>query len=190
VNPAMSPTTRRTLAVTILLTLIVLVWSTAVQPLIALVMNRQAAIASLADQVAGLEAVVGREPELQQRLRDGQRRLAVSGGLWAGSGAATIAAGVEDRLRAAVAAGGGQVTSTSEAHEAFEHGFRKITVHCTIEGTLDTMIKTLTAIETARPALFADNLTAAVQEAATGQKGPPILDIDLDVAGYSARPGS
>jgi general secretion pathway protein M len=101
-----------------------------------------------------------------------------------------IAAGVEDRLRAAVAAGGGRVISTSEAREAVELGFRKVTVHCAIEGSLDTMIKTLAAIETARPALFADNLTVAVREEGAARKGPPMLDIDIDVSGYSGRQGS
>ena len=97
---------------------------------------------------------------------------------------------MQDRLREAVVAGGGQITSTSEAHEGVEYGFRKFIVHIRIEGTLDTRVKTLAAIETSRPALFADNFTVAAQENAAERKGPPILDLDLDVSGYSAGPGS
>jgi len=52
------------------------------------------------------------------------------------------------------------------------------------------MVKTLAAIETARPALFADNFTVATQENTTERTGPPILDLDLDVSGYSAMPRS
>jgi general secretion pathway protein M len=190
VNLSRSPLTRRALALAILLGVIALVWSVAVQPLLGLAVNRRAANALFAEQVGDLEAAAAREPELQRRLRDGRRQLAATGGFWTGAGAAAVAASVEDRLRAAVAAGGGRVTSTSAAREAVELGFRKIAVHCTIEGSLDTMIKTLTAIETARPALFADNLAVAVRETAGDRKGPPILDIDLDVSGYSAQPGS
>jgi hypothetical protein len=190
VNPTLSPPVRRALALTILLGLLVLVWSAVVQPLFGLTVNRRADITLLDERVGDLEAVAAREAEQQRRVRDGRGRLAAKGGLWTGAGAASIAANVEDRLRAAVAAGGGRVTSTSEAREAGEPGFRKITVHCTIEGSLDTMVKTLTAIETAEPALFVDNLAVAVREIEGERKGPPVLDIDLDVTGYSARKGS
>jgi hypothetical protein len=175
------------LALAILLGLMLLVWSAAVQPLLGLTANRRADIALLDERVGNLEAVAAREADLRRRLRDGRRQLAAKGGLWAGTGGAAIAANVEDRLRAAVAAGGGRVTSTSEAREAAELGFRKITVHCTIEGSLDTMVKTLAAIETAEPALFVDNLVAATREIEGQRRGPPLLDIDLDVTGYSAQ---
>jgi general secretion pathway protein M len=120
----------------------------------------------------------------------GRTQLAAVGGFWNAASPAAIAAAVQDRLHEAVGGGGGQITSTSEAHEGAEYGFRKITVHFSIEGTLDMMVKTLAAIETSRPALFADNLTVAAQENAAERKGPPILDLDLDVSGYSAAPGS
>jgi hypothetical protein len=189
-NPELSPALRRALALLLLLTVIALVWSAAVRPLLALALDRRAEIEALSARVAGFEAVAARRPPLQQRLRDGGRRLAAAGGFWTGAGAAAIAAGVEDRLRAAVAAGGGRVISISEAREAVELGFRKVTVHCAIEGGLDTMIKTLAAIETARPALFADTLTVAVREEGAGRQGPPMLDIDIDISGYSGRQGS
>jgi hypothetical protein len=190
VNPTLSPSVRRGLALAILLGLFALVWSAVVQPLFGLSLNRRTDIALLDERVGNLEAVAAREAELRRRVGDGRRQLAAKGGLWAGAGAAAIAASVADRLRAAVAAGGGRVTSTSEAREATELGFRKITVHCTIEGSLDTMVKTLTAVETAEPALFVDNLVVVAREIEGERKGPPVLDIDLDVTGYSAQRGS
>jgi hypothetical protein len=190
VNIAWSPTMRRAVALAILSGLIVLFWLAAMQPLIGLARDRSGDIAKLSEQIAHLEALAARQPGLQRRALSGRTQLAAVGGFWNGASAAGVAAAVQDRLREAVLAGGGQVTSTSEAHEAAEYGFRKITVHFSIEGTLDTMVKTLAAIETARPALFAENFTVSTQENATEHKGPPTLDLDLDVSGYSAAPGS
>jgi Type II secretion system (T2SS), protein M subtype b len=189
-NIVWSPTMRRVVSLAVLLTLIALFWLAAMRPLIGLAWDRQGDIAELSDQILHLEALTDRQPGLQRRALSGRTQLASIGGFWNGSSAAAIAAAVQDRVREAVIAGGGQVTSTSEAHEAAEYGFRKITVHFSIEGTLDTMVKTLAAIETARPALFADNFTVATQENTTERTGPPILDLDLDVSGYSAMPRS
>jgi len=189
-NIAWSPAMRRVAALAIFSALIALLWLAVMQPLIGLASDRRGDIAELSGQIAQLEGLMARQPGLQRRELSGRAQLAAVGGFWNGASAPAIAAAVQDRLREAVIAGGGQVTSTSEAHEAAEHGFRKITVHFTIEGTLDTMVKTLAAIETARPALFADNFTVATQENATEHKGPPTLDLDLDVSGYSAAPGS
>jgi general secretion pathway protein M len=188
-NFVLSPTIRRVMALAIFLTLIGISWSGAVQPLFALVLDRRADIDQLSQRVVDLEKLAARRSELEYRLRDGRRRLAAAGGFWTGASAAAIAADVEDRMHAAVAASGGRVTSTSATGDAAEFGFRRITVHCTIEGTLDTLEKTLAAIENTRPALFADNLTVSVRDNAADNKGPPLLDLDLDVTGYSAAPG-
>lgn len=189
-NPTLPPAVRRALALAILLGLIGFVWAVAVEPLVALVLDRRTDIALASQRVAALERIAARRPELASRLSDGRRRLAAAGGFWTGASAAAVAAGVEDGLRAAVAASGGRVTSTSAADEAADFGFRRITVHCTIEGTLATLTKTLAAIESARPALFADNLTVVAGDEASTGKGSRLLTVDLDVIGYSAKPGS
>ncbi|HEV2099518.1 MAG TPA: type II secretion system protein GspM [Stellaceae bacterium] len=185
-----SPMMRRTVALAILVTLIALFWLTALRPLLGLALDRRSDITELSEQITRLDGLIARRSGLQQRLLGGKTQLTTVGGFWNGASPAAIAAAVQDRLREAVVAGGGQITSTSEAHEGAEYGFRKITVHFSIEGTLNTMVKTLAAIETSRPALFADNFTVVAQENATERKGPPILDLDLDVSGYSAAPGS
>ena len=114
-------------------------------------------------------------------------QLAAAGGLWRDASATAIGAAVQDRLRKAVGDDGGRVESSSEAHETSEHGFRKITVHFNIEGTLDTMTRTLAAIEVARPALFADGLTVAAPESPAAN-GPPMLHFEIDVGSYVAGP--
>jgi general secretion pathway protein M len=188
-NIALWPAMRRGLALAILLTVIVLVWSAAIRPLIGLSADRRADIAELSAQLVHLEALIARQPELQRQARAREEQLAAAGGLWRGASATAIAAVVQDLLRKAVEAGGGRIKSSSEAHETGEHGFRRITVHFSIEGTLDTITRTLAAIETARPALFEDQVAIAALDSADAN-APPVVHFDLDISGYLAGPRS
>ncbi|MGH7113303.1 MAG: type II secretion system protein GspM [Stellaceae bacterium] len=189
-NIYLSPAMRRALALAILLILIVLVWAAAIRPLIRLSTERRADIAELSERLAHFEMIIARRPELQRRAHAREARFAAAGGLWRGASASAIGAAVQDKLGKAAGAGGGRVDSSSEAHETVEHGFRKVTVHFSIEGSLDTVTRTLAAIETARPALFADRLTIAAPDNATAAGGRAILHFELDVSGYLAEPRS
>ena len=186
-NMSLSPAMRRALALAILLSLVAFVWSLAIRPLIALSADRRADIAELSDRLARLQLVIAHRPELQRQLSERDGQLAAAGGLWRDASATAIGAAVQDRLRKAVGDDGGRVESSSEAHETSEHGFRRITVHFNIEGTLDTMTRTLAAIEAARPALFADRLTVAAPESPAAN-GPPMLHFEIDVGSYVAGP--
>jgi hypothetical protein len=188
-NITLSPAIRRTLALAILAALIGVVWSGAVRPLIGLGADRRADIAELSARLAHLEAIAARGPELARRVHAREQELAAAGGLWRATSATAVAAAVQDQVQQAVGAGGGRIDSSSAAHEAVEHGLRRITVHFSGEGTLDTVTGALAAIETARPALFADRVTIAAPDGAAAD-GPPVLRFDLDVSGYLAGPRS
>jgi hypothetical protein len=153
-------------------------------PLIDLSRDRQSDIASLTEQLDRLEAVAARKPELERKAGSLQALLAAAGGFWDGTSPAAIAAGIQDRLRAAAVGSGGRVKSTSEANEAAEHGFRKVTVRFGIEGTIETLQKTLAAVVTAAPALFVDGFTVAAPANEAVRDHPPVLNLDLNVAGY------
>lgn len=188
-NIYLSPAMRRALALAILLTLVLLAWTAAIRPLIGLSTERRADIADLSERLAHFETIIARRPELQRQARAREAQFTAAGGLWRGASASAIGAAVQDKLGKAVGAGGGgRVDSSSEAHETVEHGFRKVTVHFSIEGSLDTVTRTLAAIETARPALFADRLAIAAPDNAAAAGGRAILHFELDVSGYLAEP--
>ena len=186
----LSPPIRRALALAILALLCLSVWSLAIGPLIDLSRDRQSDIAALTEQFDRLEAVAARKPALEQQAGSLQAQLAAVGGFWDGASPAAIAAGIQDRLRAAVVGSGGRVKSTSEATEAAEHGFRKVTVRFGIEGTIETVQQTLTAVATAAPALFVDGFIIVGPGNETVRDRPPVLNLDLNVAGYMRAPRS
>lgn len=188
-NLALSPLLRRAFAIGILVGVIVLVWSLLVWPLLDLSLSRRADIDQMTDEAGRLEAMVDRQSTLSRRDLALQHQLSAAGGFWRGPSGAAVAAVIQDRLREAVVAGGGRVKSTSFLHEANERGFRKIAVQFSIEGTLDTLEKTLAAVEAKAPALFVDGFTVEAAEAQAPRDRPPTLDFDLDVAGYMRGPG-
>lgn len=186
---SLSPAMRRVLAVAILLALAGLVWSAAIRPLVGVAADRRADIALLSARLSHLDAVMARRSELGRRSRERERQLAAAGGVWREASGTAVAAAVQDLVRNAVGGAGGRVDSSAPAPEAVEHGFRRVSVHFTNEGTLDTLTRTLAAIEASRPALFADRLRITAPEGAAAN-GPPVLHFDLDVSGYLAGPRS
>lgn len=188
-NLSLSPAMRRVLAVAILLALAGLVWSAAIRPLVGLAADRRADIAALSVRLAHLDAVIARRPALERRMREREHELAAEGGVWREASGTAVAAAVQDLVRKTVGAAGGRVDSSAPAPEAVEHGFRRVTVHFTSEGTLDTLTRTLAAVEAARPALFADRVRVAAPEGPAAN-GPPMLRFDLEVSGYLAGPRS
>jgi hypothetical protein len=189
-NMPLSPALPRALALAILMSLLLLIWAALVQPLIRISTGRRAEIADLSARLAHLDAMAARRTGLQRQALGREAQLAAAGGSWHGASATAVGAAVQDRLRKAVAAGGGRVESSSEAHETIEHGFHKLTVHFSIEGTLDTVTATLAAIETSRPALFAGEMTIAAPDGTPAAAGPPMVHFELDVSGYLAEPRS
>jgi general secretion pathway protein M len=179
---------RRGLALMILLTVLVMGWRFAVQPIIDLSFDRQQDIATLSDQLAHLQAVIVRRPELERRAVLEQRTLGTEGGLWADASAAEVAAGMQNRLRQVIAGADGRLRSTALLSQANEHGFGRVTVHFSIEGVLATVQATLAAIQASRPAMFVDSVAIHATGAGDAQT-PPALTMELDVSGYMPAAG-
>jgi general secretion pathway protein M len=186
---AISLPLRRCLALALLLTVLALGWTLAIQPLIDLSRDRRDDIAALSDQLAHLKSIIARRPDVERRAVSDRAALDAEGGLWAEASAAEVAAGMQDRLRKVIAGSGGQLRSTAVVSEAMDHGFRRVTVHFSVASVLDTVQATLAAIHSARPAMFVDSV--AIHAITSGDAhNPPTLTMDLDVSSYMAVPGT
>jgi hypothetical protein len=180
----MSQAVRRALALAILALLVLAAWALVAAPLIGAVQARREEVASLAAQRARLQAGAARLPELAARQQALRARLAADGGLWQGGNPAMIAAGMQDRLRQAVAAGGGVVRSSSEIRGGTESGLIRIRVRLVIEAPLAELERALTAIGTARPDLFIDAVSI-VAPARPAPDMPPLLGVEMEISGYA-----
>jgi hypothetical protein len=174
---------RRALAVAILLFLPLLLWGVAADPLIRMVTDRQDEIVTLSERLARLKATIARIPALRRNVTDSTQRMEAAGGVWTGTSEAALAATLQDRLRQAVSSSEGVVKSTSHVRGADEGGLQTVRIRFSIEGTLDTVLQTLTVIENSRPVIFVDSMTIVAPATFSAEK-PPLLGLDLEVTGY------
>ncbi len=189
-NLTLSPLTRRALALLILSVMVVLAWMLVAQPVIGLATGRQADIAALSEQLSQLKTIAARMPELDERATQMKTRFAASGGFWTGASVAATAASIQNLIRRAAVSGGGQLRSASEGAETVDHGFRRVTVRFGVEGTYETVLQTLAAVEKATPSLFAESVTIHSGENGFGRDRPPMMNLELTVVGYLEPPRS
>lgn len=173
----------RLLAILVLLGLILLAWNVVIAPLVGLAVDRKTDIATLSDRLERLHAVIARIPHLRAEAATLQAKLAAEGGLWTGSSSTFVATSIQSKIRDAIGSVGGNIRSTSELNGKDEAGLRRVRVHVVIDGTLETVVRTLAAIDAARPPIFVENLTISSPANITVDK-PPMLTLDLDVLGY------
>jgi hypothetical protein len=183
----MSPLVRRALALAILLVLLLAAWSAVVLPLLGFADERLAEIDTLSDRLAGLRSTIRRIPQLEQHEAALRKALDDEGGIWTGDSESIVAAAMQDRVRQAVSSSNGVVKSTSYLQGADEKGFRKVRVSFSIDASLDSVEKTLAAIEDVQPAMFVDSMTIAAPANPAPDKAP-VLALEIEVTGYMWKP--
>ena len=176
----------RTLAVAILLGVILLAWFALASPLIGMVTDRESEIETLQTRLSNLHATVARIPELERREQAAKARLDAAGSIWIGASGTAIAATLQDQLRQVVTNAKGTVKSTSYLGSTSEKELQTIRIRLSAEGTLDTLVQTLAAVESARPPLFVDGMKIVAPAQFTADK-PPILALDFEVSAFMRK---
>jgi multidrug resistance efflux pump len=172
------------LALAILATLLLVAWTLVVRPVVELSAGRRADVAALSEQLAQLEAVAARRPELDERARLARERFTASGGFWTGASVPAVSASIQNLIRQATVASGGQLRSASEGVEMADRGFRRVTVRFGVGGTLETVQQTLAAVDRATPSLFVESVSIRSSDGGLARDRPPTLSMELGVFGY------
>jgi Type II secretion system (T2SS), protein M subtype b len=167
----------------IALLMVLAVWMIVASPFIAMVTDRQRDIATLSDRLATLRVAISRIPALEQRDASLDARLDAGGRVWPDASDAATAALMQDRLGQAIRREGGLVRTASTIQGKDEGGLHSVRVRFSIEGTLDTVERTLLAVQTAKPAMFVDSMTI-VAPASMPRDRAPRLSLDIEVVGY------
>lgn len=178
----------RGLALLLLAGVIVLAWMVVITPVAGLATDRVAEIDALMERRAALTLVAERRPALEAQASALATRLREEGGFWTGGSATAIAATVQDRLRKVVTEHAGRVRTTSELRTAADQAERNVRVRFRIEGTIETIERTLAAIEASRPMLFVDAMTLVGHDGDGTPERAPVLTLDLDVSAPRAMP--
>jgi len=187
VRAALPPLASRGLALAILVALVVILYSVAIQPLI----DDYAETTQSIDQMSGLlqryRGLAANLQPLQAELAQIQQRQGAKDGFFAGTNDTLVAAQLQGKLRAAVETARGELKSTQVLPPEDDGKMRRITVRGQMASTLGAVQRVLYDLEAASPYLFIDNLNLrvrAMERRAENPDADPILDVRFDVYGY------
>jgi cell division protein FtsB len=179
---------RRLLALGILAILLFGTGTFGIWPICQFALNQQQQIQDLSYQRQHLAEIQTRRPELEQANAALRAQVSARAAYWSGPSPALIAANIQNLVRQSIALNGGQTKSTSMLGEGGEGGLRKVSVRFQFEGAIETVQRTLEAIEVARPALFVDSLMVNAPAWQTEHDKKPVLAVDVSITGYIQVP--
>lgn len=188
-NPALPPWLSRATALALLFGLILLAYAVVVAPLVAGYRQSEGAVAEARELLAGYRSVAARRDQLEAQLAALADRQDDSGLYLAGATDALAAAALQDDVKGAIEAGGGNLRSIQILPAEDEEGFRRVGVRVQLTATVNDLLRILHGIEAGRPFLFVDaleinNRRARRRNRDEAETMDPVLLVRLDVAGY------
>ena len=139
-------------------------------------------------QLARFTAIAATKPAYEKQLADLDQRMAGQGLTVAGKTDSIATAKLQDRLRVAVAAAGGSLSTLQSLAVQPEGRFRRIGLRLQARLTMGQLTEVLHQLEGGRPLIFIDNLEikARAKRQEGGQDAPddPELTMRFDAYGY------
>jgi general secretion pathway protein M len=183
-----TPTTSRLAALLLLVTAVLVVYMSAVEPIISGYSETRSEIEAARDQLARLERAAAMRPALSRHIEDFEKQRASQGYLLAGSTDALAAANLQDRVQALIIENGGTAQSMQSMPGVEEHGLMRITLRVQMTGTTETLLDVLYALESGSPILFIDNVDIQGRESVKAgydlSYEAEVLRVAVDLSGY------
>ncbi len=179
----------RAAAVSLLLLVIAVVGVLLIGPLWERYASNRDLIADLEDKVARFESVAGRQAELERQFSTLERTSSL-GELTLQADSATLAAAdLQERVKAAVQAAGGSLTSTQVLEPEKVSSFERVSVNVRMTGSTPAVQKSLYALESGSPVLVIDDLLVVtrrttVRLGAKRTEQQDWLDVRFKVSGF------
>ena len=182
----------RIAAVSLLLLVIALMGVLVVRPVWQRYSANRDLIADLEDKVARFESVATRRAQLEQQLATTRRSMNLDELTLQADSATLAAADLQERVKAAVQASGGSLTSTQILDPEKVSSFDRVFVNVRMTGTTPAVQESLYALESGQPMLVIEDLlvvtrrtTARLRARQTGQQDQ--LDVRFKVSGFYQR---
>lgn len=185
--------TNRIAAVSLLLLVIALVGVLVVNPLWARYATNRELISELEDRVARFESIATRQAALEQQLATIKQSMNL-GELTLQADSATLAAAdLQERVKAAVQAAGGSLTSTQILEPEQVSSFDRVSVNVRMTGTTPSVQESLYTLESGRPVLVVDDLLIVTRRTTVRLGGRQTaeqqdwLDVRFKISGFHQR---
>ncbi len=188
----------RLAAVALLLMVVGLIAVLLVRPLWSRYASNRDLIADLEHRVARFESIATRQEALEQQLASVRRNINLDELTLQADSATLAAADLQERVKAAVQAAGGSLTSTQILEPERVNTFDRVSVNVRMTGTTPSVQKSLYVLESGRPILMVDDLLVVTRRTTLrlGSRGAAQqqdwLDVRFRVSGFhqSAANGS
>lgn len=186
---SLSPPIARTLAVVILTALLAFGYFGIVQSLLNAYQSERGTIAQLELEVARYETVARQQAGRRAELAALKQRQPAQDGALEGSNETLVAAQIQNRIKALVASGQGELVSTEILPAQEDGNFRRIGVRGMLSITMAGALRVFHGLEAQTPLLFLDNVELHAQpqirrRVATTQPPYSVIEVRLDVYGY------
>lgn len=155
----LTPTTARLVAVGLLVLLILAVFSFLILPTWQAYADNREAIADQRYQLARLQAISQRRPELLRLENDLRRRQGEIGHIMQERSAPLAAAALQERVKAVVENSGGSVSSARVLPAVAEGAFQRVTVSVRLSLSNEALQTVIYELEAAVPYLVINNVT-------------------------------
>lgn len=176
-------------AVAVLLLLLALIYALVVAPIAGAYDQTRRELIRAERTLARYEAFAAGSGELERLTSQLEARQASSGVFLSGATESIAAAGLQDRVGAAVERAGGEVRSVQSLSVSEEDGLKRIGVRVQFLGSVRALKALLYELEAGRPLLFVDEFNVRGRlERAAGEGGDldvsQDLLVELSVSGY------
>jgi general secretion pathway protein M len=185
-RPKLSPLVSRLLALAILATLLVIVFTGIAQPLLGAYRN---AVVSAEEMRSGIMHVQtnGRSlAQLQAEVAQLTAREQSTPGFLRGTNEALAAAELQERVKSVVAGVNAELRSTLVLPAPDEAKLRRISIRSQIVADVEEAQRVFYQLESGSPTLFLDNVQ--IQPGPRGAIVEPPLDVRFDLYGYMRSP--
>ena len=180
----------RVAAIALLLLVVGLVAVLLVRPIWSRYASNRDLIADLEQRVARFESIATRQAALEQQLASVRQSINLEELTLQADSATLAAADLQERVKAAVQAAGGSLTSTQILEPEKVATFDRVSVNVRMTGTTPTVQKSLYALEAARPILMIEDLLVVTRRTTVrlGNRRTPEqqdwLDVRFKVSGF------
>lgn len=187
----LSPLTRRTIAIALLIAVIALPWRLVLLPVAEQFADSAAQIEAQEDMLVRFRRLADSREALRAQLQVLQAQPASQEGYLAGESGTLVAAELQNLVRTIVDRNGGRVESTQILPLAGEGEFQRITLRVRMSADTEGLSRVLYDLESMLPYLFIDGLDIVSRERRGSRRSsdPPaeeagLLSVTYDVYGY------
>lgn len=159
-----------------------------VPPLVAGYVGDREALADARERLGRYRRIAATRPDLEAQIDAMEDRGAARGNYLTGRTDALAAAELQNRVKKIIETNGGKLRSIQAVPGKADGAFQRVTIRVQLAAPIDSLYRTIYALEAEKPFLFLDNIDIGNRRRGRRKKTPdatdPALTVRFDLFGY------